>query len=334
MTARRSASHPPVEPTPIGTAGDGHETFTVACTRPGPLDQAADPPAGPAAVTVVMITRDRAEEARTAVMRLLELPERPPVIVVDNDSSDHTLTALDGLSARVTVIGLDHNAGAAGRNVGVRHATTPYVAFADDDSAWAPGSLACAARILDAHPRLAVVAARILVGDDGTIDPVSSAMAASPLAGDASLPGRPVLGFVACGAVVRREPFLAVGGFDEHYGVGGEEHPVAVALAAAGWSLAYVDTCIARHWPSPVRDVEARRRTMTRNDLWSWWRHRRWWTAVRLTARVAGAARRDPVVRAGLCDALRGAAPVLRARRRVSRSLEQQLELLDARPDR
>ena len=38
---------------------------------------------------------------------------------------------------------------------------------------------------------------------------------------DPELPGPRVLGFVACGAVVRRSPFLAAGGFSSKLGIGG-----------------------------------------------------------------------------------------------------------------
>jgi hypothetical protein len=50
------------------------------------------------------------------------------------------------------VIRLPRNMGAAGRTAGLRRAQTPYVAFADDDSWWAPGSLEFAEALLDAHP--------------------------------------------------------------------------------------------------------------------------------------------------------------------------------------
>lgn len=280
-------------------------------------------------ITVVMITKDRAEEAQRAVQRLLALPERVPIIVVDNGSTQHRVGVLEQLDQRVRVIRLGRNAGAAGRNIGVRHATTRLVAFADDDSAWLPGSLGRAARLFEQHPRLGLIAGRILVGDDLVLDPVCVEMAASPLPDDASLPGRPVLGFVACATVVRRDAFRGSGGFDERYGVGGEERPVAVALAAAGWALAYVPACVARHWPSPARDHSARRRTLARNDLWSCWRHRRWRTVLRATVGMVRAARRDRAVRAGLVDAVRGARPMLRERCRVESWLEEQLLLID-----
>src|SRR5687768_10741119 len=101
-------------------------------------------------VTVVVATRNRHQRLRNSVPRHLALPERPPVILVDNASTDGAPEALDG----VTVIRLDRNRGGAGRNVGVEAARTPYVALCDDDSWFAAGALARAADLLDAHPRL------------------------------------------------------------------------------------------------------------------------------------------------------------------------------------
>ena len=43
------------------------------------------------------------------------------------------------------VVEAGRNLGAAARTLGARAATTPFVAFSDDDSCWAPGSLASAA---------------------------------------------------------------------------------------------------------------------------------------------------------------------------------------------
>lgn len=281
-------------------------------------------------ITAVMITRNRRAEACRAVDRLLSLEERPGIIVIDNASSDGTADAIDAVRApAVSVVRLACNAGAAGRNVGVKAAATPYVAFVDDDSAWTPGGLARAVEIMDRYPRLAVLAARVLVGDHEVTDPACAQMAASPLAGAADLPGRPVLGFVACGAVVRRDAFLASGGFDERYGVGGEEGPLAVELAMRGWGLAYVEEVTARHWPSPSRDPSARRRTVTRNALWLSWSRRRWPTVLRATARAVRLAVDDPAVRAGLLDATRRSYHVLRQRRSVELWLERELRLID-----
>ncbi|WP_324273402.1 hypothetical protein [Blastococcus brunescens] len=68
-------------------------------------------------------------------------------------------------------------------------AGTPFVAFADDDSWWAPGHLARAVDIMRAHPRLAVLNARILVGPEERMDAVCAEMAASPWGPPPTCPG-------------------------------------------------------------------------------------------------------------------------------------------------
>jgi GT2 family glycosyltransferase len=281
-------------------------------------------------VSVVVITRNRGPQLAANLPRLLTLPERPPVIVVDNGSDDDTARiVMDGFP-HVVLTRAGRNVGAAGRNIGVALASTPYVAFSDDDSWWTPGALEAAADLLDAHPRLAVVAACVVGHDGREPDPTCDLMAASPLAPAPDLPGPPVLGFIACGAVVRAEPFLAVGGFDELMGVGGEERLLAMDLAMAGWGLCYAHDVVAVHDPSPVRDHIERRRRVIRNDLWHAWLRRRWPAATRQTSRVAAAAIRDHDARCAFFAAVREAPSILRRRRPLPLLLEQQMLALDA----
>ena len=282
-----------------------------------------------APVTVVMITRNRRREAQLAVERLLALPERPAVVVVDNGSSDGTVGSLARFGERIEVVTLDRNAGAAGRNIGVAAARTPYVAFVDDDSAWEPGALAAAVDTFEQHPQVALIAARVLVGERRELDPTCLKMAASPLRPPVPLPGPAVIGFIACGAIVRRDAFLAVGGFDERYGGGGEEGALAIDLVARGWFLTYVPEVVALHWPSPRRDTDVRRRVEVRNQLWLAWSRRRWRAALATTARCLRRAPTDRVVRSGIREAVRDAGGVLRSRRSVDRWLERELRLLD-----
>jgi len=205
-------------------------------------------------LTVVVASRNRREDL------LVTLPRHEaPVILVDNGSTDGTVDAVRAAHPDVTVLPLPRNEGARGRTKGVAAAGTEFVAFADDDSWWAPGDLDRAVQIMRAHPRLAVLNARILVGPGQRLDPVCAEMAASPLGTADDLPGPSLLGFVACGAMVRTEAFLAVGGFDPVVRFPGEEERVALDLAAAGWGLAYVDAVIVHHHPSPRRDAPARR---------------------------------------------------------------------------
>lgn len=113
--------------------------------------------------TVVVITHNRRDDLMHTLDRLAELPERPPVIVVDNASQDGSAEAVRRRHPHVRLLEPGRNLGAVGRNLAARLVSTPYIAFCDDDSWWDPGSLAGAADLLDAHPRLAAVTARILV---------------------------------------------------------------------------------------------------------------------------------------------------------------------------
>jgi GT2 family glycosyltransferase len=295
---------------------------------------APDDPARPAPdprVAVVIVTRDRLRDLPGTLERLRALPEAPRIVVVDNASSDGTVEAIRERYPDVDLIALDQNRGAAGRTAGVRRVDTPYVAFSDDDSWWAPGALARAADLLDRYPRLAVVAARVLVGPERRLDPTCAEMASSPLETAQDLPGPAVLGFIACGAVVRRSAYLQVGGFDVRFGVGGEEELLAVDLAAAGWGLSYVDEVVAHHHPSPSRNPGRRRGSVTRNALWSAWLRRPLSSALRRTVALARPALGDAAVRSGLVEALRGLPRVVRARRVVPPVVESSLRTLERR---
>jgi GT2 family glycosyltransferase len=284
--------------------------------------------ASPAPVTVVIATRNRGTELLGTLARLRALPEWPPIVVVDNGSTDGTSELVRAAFPDVQVVGLQRNLGGAARTVGARLVDSAYVAFSDDDSWWAPGALSRAVELLDRHPRLAVLAAKVLVGPDRRLDPVCGAMAHSPLPPAADLPGPSVLGFVACGAVVRRAAFLEVGGFHVRLGVGGEEELLSVDLAARGWGLAYVEEVVAHHHPSPCRDPSGRRRVQVRNALWSAWLRRPLGGAARRTAHLAGLALHQRGAWSGLLLAMLGLPWVLRERRPVRRELETALRTL------
>jgi GT2 family glycosyltransferase len=285
-------------------------------------------PASPAPVAVVIATRNRGTELLGTLARLRALDEQPSIMVVDNGSTDGTAELVRIRCPAVQVVGLRRNRGGAARTVGARLVDSPYVAFSDDDSWWAPGALGQAAELLDRHPRLAVLAARVLVGPDRRRDPVCDEMAHSPLGRAADLPGPSVLGFIACGAVVRRSAFLEVGGFHTRLGVGGEEELLAVDLAARGWGLAYVEEVVAYHHPSPSRDPSARRRVQVRNALWSAWLRRPLGGAARQTVHLAARAMRQPGAWSGILLALLGLPWVLRERHPVHPELEAALRTL------
>src|SRR4051812_28359353 len=107
--------------------------------------------------TVVIATRNRADALCRTLQRLTALPDRPAaVVVVDNASDDGTAAVVADRFPSVRVLRRPRNEGAVARNHGVAAAPTPYVAFSDDDSWWAPGALSRAQTVLQHHPRLAL----------------------------------------------------------------------------------------------------------------------------------------------------------------------------------
>src|SRR4051794_541158 len=274
-------------------------------------------------VTTVVMTRNRRAEAVESVRR-----NQRPLIVIDNGSTDGTAAAIRGLrSPDVEVVELPANIGAPARNIGVQRARTPLVAFADDDSWWASGSLDRAAAEFAAYPRLGLLAGRLLVGEDGATDQVAEQMASAPLGRPADLPGPAVLGFMACAAVVQRDAFLATGGFDSVVFFPGEEERVSLDLAALGWGLAYVDSVTAHHLPSGQREAAPRRaRLVTRNHVLTAVMRRRWRVVLHRAARAAGSGLDGQRALAAVLGRLPGA---LRARRPVPAHIEQLAATLD-----
>lgn len=274
----------------------------------------------PGEVAVVVMSRNRRED----LLRTLPRHEAPAVLV-DNGSDDGTVEAVRATLPQVTVVPLERNAGSYARTIGVERAGTEFVAFADDDSWWAPGDLARAVGIMRAHPRLAVLNARILVGPEERPDSFCTELARSPLGTPDDLPGPALLGFVACGAMVRTEAFLAVGGFDPVVRFPGEEERLSLDLAAAGWGIAYVDTVTVHHHPSPRRSApEDRRAAIWRSRLLTAVMRRPWPQVGRL---VLAALRTRPA-RRGLLRALPEVPAALRRRRVIPEHVRADLRLL------
>lgn len=282
---------------------------------------------------IVITSRDRRPRLLATLARLDALGEGWPVTVVDDGSVDGTSAAVASAHPEATLLRLDASRGAAARNLGVRRASAPYVAFCDDDSGWAPDALARAVEILDDAPTVGVLVARVLTGRNRQVDPICEQLAASPLLGRTGLPGPRVLGFLACGAVVRREAFLAVGGFHPRFGIGGEEELLAVDLAVQGWWCCYVPEVVAIHEPAARSSSGTREVRQIRNALWTAALRRPARPMVRRGVDVLAAPAAKGRRGAALAAAARGAGFLLAERRVVPPHVEADLERLEDRCD-
>jgi GT2 family glycosyltransferase len=282
----------------------------------------ADGPDG--RVSVVVLTYNRPEDLARVLRNLRALPESPAVVVVDNGSIKEMAQAVLKDFPRVQYVRSERNLGAAARNLGVAKVRTPFVAFCDDDTWWAPGALRRAADILQDFPAVDVLAARVLVDEAQTIDPTCVRMAASPTG--AGLPGPALVAFMAGAAVMRTAAFHAAGGYQERLFLGAEELLLALDLLTAGGAISYTPDVVTHHYPSPRARNETTAKTLTaRNRMLIAWMRLPAGLALRYSLQVAVEAARDGVLRPALLGFVSHAVWALRCRCVVPRQVSRQV---------
>jgi glycosyltransferase involved in cell wall biosynthesis len=176
-------------------------------------------------ISAVIATHDRRElVARAIASALAQTAPAAEVIVVDDGSSDGTSVALElEFGARIRIVGRETAGGAAAaRNAGVRAATSPWVAFLDDDDTWTPGHLermAVAIATAETTPVLLFADARF---PEGSATPSAFARAGLRVDGghESLADGTPWVlrahqPMMTPASVVSRQAYLAVGGMDE-----------------------------------------------------------------------------------------------------------------------
>jgi GT2 family glycosyltransferase len=280
-------------------------------------------------VSMVLLTYNCARAIEETLARLHEA--NVPLIIVDNGSTDGTVARLRELQwPGMEIVALPMNVGAVARNEGLKRTRTPYVAFCDDDMCWDREGLTLAANLLDAHPRLGLVNARILVGDERRLDPISRVMERSSLVDDAGIPGIPILSFMAGAVVVRRSAWLAVGGYHPRFHISGEEEIVGWRLARAGWQMRYVPSVVSYHFPS-LRNAPSLQHYGVRNTIWTAWLHLPARHAWQWTWHVISSAPKNRILFKGLVMSLPGALWIWRERALLPADLEATIYALHQR---
>ena len=278
-------------------------------------------------LTVVLLTYNCAGRVGAIVERLLDLGV--PIVAVDNASFDGTADVLSTFG-ELDVLRLPRNIGAAARNAGAERASTPYVAFCDDDGWWEREGLQIACSLARRppaagtcqcpHPRPGRAASGPDLGRDGS---ESSPRPRRPAGvGSAQFHGRR--------SVVRLAAYWAAGGYDERFFMGGEEETLAYPLAKLGWQMRYVPDVVMHHYPSLANATTLRAYGM-RNTLVNAWLHRPLRSALRWTGfTLADTPKNRDWVR-GMALTLRAAGWILRERSPMQATLDADATLLDAR---
>lgn len=216
-------------------------------------------------ITAIVVSYDSAQVLPSCLAALAG--EGVHIIVVDNASADASAEIAAEQGAQILRNARNEGYGRA-NNRGARAATTPFVLIVNPDLEVQPGAIAALLAAAEAYPDAAAFAPR-LVEPSGRVflqprsllspDHLNKAARITLPEGDACLP------FLsgAC-LLLRREVFLALGGFDPAIFLFYEDDDLCRRLREAGQALVHVDAATARHGrgkssaPSPQRRFTAR----------------------------------------------------------------------------
>jgi GT2 family glycosyltransferase len=180
------------------------------------------------------------------------------IVVVDNGSTDDSISYIDQHFPQVKVVALRNNKGfAAAINAGVRSVKTDYVAFLNNDTKadpdWLNELMACAQR----NPEIASFCSKLLNYDDrkkidGVGIQINEVGQARSIGWEEKDVGqfekeRLIFGATGGAALFKREIFLKVGGFDEHYFMYSEEVDWAFRAQFLGYRSLYSPKAIIYH---------------------------------------------------------------------------------------
>jgi len=217
-----------------------------------------------AGITIGIATRDRPAALERCLRSLAFVSHLSPEVLVFDDASSvpvHDQGTGWDLALAVRVVRDDRAPGyIAGRNRLVREASAPFVLLMDDDAALIGGD--AAGRGIDVLQRDARIAAVAFAQCDRHGARWDDAMQPAPGRAACYVPS-----FIGFAHLVRREVFVALGGYRESFEFYGEEKDFCLRLIEAGYRTVYLPDALVIHEPDQAgRSQQRYLRYVTRND--------------------------------------------------------------------
>jgi GT2 family glycosyltransferase len=174
-------------------------------------------------VTAVILSYNRCADLLYTVKKLkkiqLSVSFRLDIIVVDNGSADQTSANMIQEYPDVTLITKTKNNGIAGWNDGFKIVDTKYILVLDDDSHLEDG-LPEAIDFFETNPDVGVLALSVTGGRYETKN---------------WIPYDETIGFIGCGAIIKKEVYDRIGGFAEWIYTNAHEWEYALRCKDAGY---------------------------------------------------------------------------------------------------
>jgi GT2 family glycosyltransferase len=228
-------------------------------------------------ISVIIVNWNRAELLRSCLLSLQHQHDAPAfeVIVVDNGSSDSSLTVLESLRLEVhfpiqVIANIENHGFCRANNQGIAAASAEWVALLNNDAEAQPGWLASMYKAVAERPDYGMVACKILVYED----PSKIDKAGHLIYLDGQNRGRgsgqvdrgqydrveEVLWPDGCAAMYKAAMLKEIGGFDEDLFAYGDDAELGMRARVAGWKCLYVPGAVVLHRRGSTLGVLSSRR--------------------------------------------------------------------------
>jgi GT2 family glycosyltransferase len=212
----------------------------------------------------VIVNYNRRDELLITIQKTKDLvanyKESYEIVIVDNGSTDGSAEAVAAQHPDVVLLAKKVNTGAPAWNFGFDVAKGDYFIIIDDDSHIESG-LEDALYYMDARPKIGVLALNVLTG------PYTSAN--WDMKED-----RNIIGFIGCGAILRRETYQAIGGYADWIFLYVNEWDLGLRCTNAGYTVQYYDNCRVTHRTSALNRTTKRLKVLaTKHELGIVYKH-------------------------------------------------------------
>lgn len=214
-------------------------------------------------ISAVVLAYNRCAEVLLTIAKLKDyqknLPFELEIIVVDNASNDDTSFKIKNAHPDIQLITKVKNNGIAGWNDGFQVARHKYILVLDDDSHPFSGIEEAVLR-MDQNPDIGILPFQIkdpAMGTDPDLDPE-----------EAWKDGDDVVGFIGCGALIRRKLYEDIGGYAEWIYLYTHEFEYGIRCLDAGYRINFFGKGVIIHRTSSINRSNKRIRVFaTRNEL-------------------------------------------------------------------
>jgi len=218
---------------------------------------ASDQGARTTTITAVLVSYDESpQQLRAAVDSLLSQTRAPAeILIIDNNPGRSAAESLRGYADEVKLIEPGKNLGyAPAINLGAAHGSGDYLLTLNPDAHVEDGCLERMAAVADSDPQILLVGAQVLLEDGVTRNAGANPMHPTGISpaggyGEPREAGEPRDVAVVSGAccMIRREAFIALGGFVDEFFVFYDDPDMGWRALIAGMRVVYCPDAIALH---------------------------------------------------------------------------------------